>query len=530
MRPEVIRLRPYQEKAVALTGDALSAKRSALVVMPTGTGKTTFFSEMARTWSQKGRVLVLAHREELISQAAERIRTQTGVRVGIEMADSRSSILSPEPVVVASVQTLCRSKRRAKFEAEEFALIIIDEAHHSTSKSYRQILEHFPEARVLGVTATPDRTDEVGLYNVFEHVAFTYDIEDAIRDGYLCKVKQMAVYCKDFDVSNVRTKMGDLSESDLQQVMQLETVLHQIAMPLVRETQGRQTIVFAPGVKAAHALSDVLSRYTTAQVGVVDGAMDKEQRRATLDAYAKGEIQYLVNCQVLTEGYDAPATSCVAVARPTKSRSLYTQMVGRGLRTHPGKEDCLILDFYGNAGKHKLCCPLDVLGGQGLPDDIREMALAMARNGPIGLEEAVLKAHEQKAEQVRAKLIKSRSMTAKLRSIDYTTEEVSPFGMLMLDAKVSERNALEPGLTDKQKAFLERSGIDAGQASKMGIRQASKAIDAIVDRRRKNLCTYKQAALLLRFGYSPDVTMVEAKRILDELAASGWRKRGTFTK
>src|SRR5690606_38168609 len=224
----------------------------------------------------------------------------------------------------------------------------------------REILSHFHDAKVLGLTATPDRGDGVGLGAVFDVVAYEYGIRKAIDDGYLVNIVQKSIVCADLDLSDVKTVAGDLAQGELEQRLKLDAVLHQIAGPLVREAGNRPTIVFTAGVGQAHALVDVMAGY--APVGrtvAIDGSTPAELRAERLDAFRRGDVQFLVNCAVLTEGFDAPETACVAMARPTKSRALYAQCVGRGTRLAPGKTDCLVLDFRGNAGRHRLVTPLD---------------------------------------------------------------------------------------------------------------------------------------------------------------------------
>jgi superfamily II DNA or RNA helicase len=509
-----IELRPYQRAAVDAAHVCGERDGSTLLVAATGLGKTTMFSAyVAERYKRTGkRVLVLAHREELVKQAAARIASQTGLDVGVEMADYRASHLLPQPIVVASVQTMGRESRLRHFEPDTFGTVVIDECHHSTSSTYRRIVEHFTGSVLLGVTATPDRTDKRGLGEVFGSVCYRYDIADGIDDGWLVPIRQLSIFCDKLDLSAAKTAMGDISEKDLQQAIGAEEVLHQIAVPLVREAGARQTIVFCPGVRAAHDLAGVMARYTSAPIGIVFGAMPPAERKATLDAFAAGSLQYVVNCAVLTEGYDAPNVSCVAVARPTKSRSLYTQMVGRGLRLAEGKKDCLVLDFHGNAGRHKLVCPADVLSGEPLDDKMREKVRAMCATG-----EEPVKAMERVKEEELAEARRIAATKGVKTSAKYTATEVDPFSIL----GVRPSNTSGPEMSEAQRHLLERAGIKTGNITS---RDASRTIEAIIDRRKRGLCTMKQATLLARFGYSTALTMEQATVIIDRLSANGWRR------
>ncbi len=390
--------------------------------------------------------------------------------------------------------------------------VVVHNCHHATSSTYRRIAEYFDGSVLLGVTATPDRTDKRGLGEVFRSVCFKYDIADGIADGWLVPIKQLSVFCDKLDLSRAKTSMGDLSEKDLQAAIGAEEVLHQIAGPLVKEAGERQTIVFCPGVQAARDLAGVMARYTSAPIGIVYGAMPAGERKATLDAFAAKQMRFIVNCAVLTEGYDAPDVSCVAVARPTKSRSLYTQMVGRGLRLAAGKTDCLVLDFHGNAGRHKLVCPADVLAGEPLDDKTRERVRAICEKGEEPTK-AIERVKEEEIAEAR-RVAASKGVKAEAK---YTATEVNPFSILGVRPVASDG----PEMSEAQRHLLERAGIKTGNITS---RDASRAIEAIIDRRKKGLCTMKQATLLARFGYSTNLTMEQASALIDRLSANGWRR------
>ena len=382
-----MKLRPYQEAALSATVDAFaSGKQRVLVVKPTGTGKTVLFAALVARVAQgvrsrggaPGRSLVLAHREELVRQAREKIVSSARLRCGVEMADERADRLDPPPVVVASVQSMQRA-RLASYAPDHFDLVVVDEAHHATAKSYRNIIDHFGGARVLGVTATPDRGDKQGLKAVFESAAYVYEIRDAIRDGWLVPIVQRQVIVESLDLSKVAVRAGDFADGELEDQLCQERALHEVAVPTLEQSGSRPTVVFTAGVAQARALAEVLNRYRDGSAVALSGETHPEERRKSVEAFKAGAVQYLVNCALFLEGFDAPLCACVAMARPTKSRALYAQAIGRGTRIlglsleesiANGKRDLLVLDFVGNSSTHSLVSVADVLDESGFQVDI----------------------------------------------------------------------------------------------------------------------------------------------------------------
>lgn len=510
-------LRPYQAQAVRNVGEAWMAYRSALLVLATGCGKTFTAASILRERAYEGRILWIAHRRELIWQAKDALES-VGLSCEIEMADSWASTdggLFGSHVVIASVQTM-QGRRLQRWTRDAFATIVVDEAHHATARSYRDIIEYFRDAKVLGLTATPDRGDEVGLGNIFEAVAFEYGIREAIRDGYLAPIVQKRIEVADLDLSDIKTVSGDLAQGELERALMQDAVLHQIAGPLVREAGERSTIVFTAGVDQAHALVEVMAGYTAARCAAIDGSTPDGLRARHLNAFARGEIQYLINCAVLTEGFDAPRTSCIAMARPTKSRALYTQCVGRGTRLFEGKKDCLVLDFAGNAGKHSLVTPLDVLAGKPIPEDVREAAERKAAAG-MPSEEALAEAEREAIERAEREEARRRRAAKVRADAEYRARLVDPFAMVGL-APAGEAG---PRATDRQLEYIERLGIKLDKTPSR--REASQLIDYWGARRREGLCSYKQARLLAKYGLSTDLTFDQARAAIDAIAAAGWR-------
>lgn len=507
-------LRTYQRAALDGAREQLRQHRSTLIVMPTGTGKTRVFSEIiARAQAREVRSLVLVHRDELVRQAAGALR-RLGCEAEVEKAGERASKLAMFGLtpVVATVQTL-KGRRLSSWPRDSFGMIVVDEAHHATAKTYRDVMEHFGDSLIIGVTATPDRGDKVGLRNVFESTAYVYEIRQAIDDGFLCPVTARSIVCDDLDISQVKTRAGDLADGELEIAMTLDRVLHQVADPLAKEAGDRPTLVFTAGVQHAHALAAVLSGYVGHErVEAIDGTTPYDERRRILSAYQDGRVQYLLNCAVLTEGFDAPHTACVAMTRPTKSRSLFAQCLGRGLRIAPGKADCLALDFVGNAGKHTLVAPSDVLAGEDLDDDVKAAAQKKHEEDGAPLLDAIDEAKEDKRRRL---LADKRKRRLKVES-RYTAHDVDVFTSITGVAV----NGKGGGPTDKQLAYLHRHGVDTSRMSK---RDASRVIDHLIQRRDKDQCTYKMARKLAEAGLRTDLSFADARRALDALAQNRWR-------
>lgn len=356
-----LKLREYQEECLTFTDLALSKHQRVANVLPTGAGKTVVFSAMARRHLlavPTGRVLVLAHTDELVSQAYNKIRLMApDLKVGVVKAERDET---DAQVVVGSVQTLRSRRRRARIPG--VSLVIIDECQHSTAKTYRDIIEHFGGAQVVGFTATLGRSDDGDLSKVWETVAYRRDILWMIRNEYLVDVRGLHVRVDDLDLRKVKKSGGDFQGEALGQALSDSMAPEIVAKALREHGPDRQTICFTPLVATAYEFAEAfVAEGFTAEV--VHGGLPKGERRAILARYARGETQVLCNAKVLTEGFDAPATSCVIVARPTKSKPLFQQMVGRGLRVDPDRpyaeQDCLLLIVAG-AEMHDLRAIVDL--------------------------------------------------------------------------------------------------------------------------------------------------------------------------
>jgi superfamily II DNA or RNA helicase len=543
-----MKLRPYQAKA----SDAIFAEwqehDSTLVVMPTGGGKTILFADVIRRVFPR-RALVLAHREELIFQARDKIQRVTGLRSDVEMGEyaAEESLFDAARVVVSTIQTQCSGGdgggRMGKFDPARFGVVIIDEAHHATSPSYRRVIDYYrtnPALKILGVTATPDRADEEALGQVFQSVAFDYEVLDAIHDGWLVPIEQQMVHVEGLDYSGIRTTAGDLNGGDLAAVLEAEKNLHQMASASLDIIGSRRALVFTASVKAAETTAEIFNRHRAGMASWVCGKTDKDERRKVLAAFAAGKIQVVCNCGVLTEGFDDPGVEVVIMGRPTKSRSLYSQMVGRSTRPLPGvvdgpetpeerraaiaasaKPSCLVVDFVGNAGKHKLVTSADILGGK-VSEEAVELAVARARKagGAVKMAEALDEAEEElKRQREEARLAEAARRARLVATARFTTQSVDPFDVLEL-APVKPRGWDNcRSLTVKQRALLSKQGINPDRVTPS---QGKQLIAEIFRRWDGKLCSFRQAKVLRKFGYGTDVTFAEASKTIDALARNGW--------
>lgn len=542
--------RDYQEKAINSVLEVFNEKQSALIVMATGLGKTVVFTHLIKNYVNLGRVMIIAHREELITQAANHVETITGEVADIEMADQFATMHSifKSQVVVSTVQTQNAGRdggRMKRFEPNEFALLIIDEAHHSTAKSYRNLITHYkdnPNIKILGVTATPDRTDEEALGQIFEEVAFEYAIEDAIDDGWLVTPYQQMISVDGLDYSQIRTTAGDLNGKDLAEVLEYEGNLHAIASPTIELTGDKKTLVFAASVAQAERLTEIINRHKPDAARFVYGKTPKEIRRGMLKDYSASEFQYLVNVGVATEGFDVPDIACIVMARPTKSRSLYTQMLGRGTRALTGLlDDSLdtpelrkqaiadsdkprleVFDFVGNCGRHKLITTADILGGK-YSDDIVQLANenAAKKNTSVDMISELAEA-EQEIKERRRKEDEYNRRRKVVGRAKFSTAKINPFDVL--DVTPFRERAWHKGKqpTFKQKTMLEKAGVDT---SGLSFTHASQIIGKIIKRQKAGACTYKQTKLLKRFHYDSDgVTFERASEIITALANNNWKR------
>lgn len=512
-------LRPYQAAAKdAIFSEWDKGTQRTLLVLPTGCGKTIVFAKVTEDCIRKGkRVLILAHRGELLEQAADKIAKSTGLRCAVEKAES-SSLGSWFRITVGSVQTLMREKRLNQFSPDHFGTIIIDEAHHCLSDSYQRVLKHFPEANVLGVTATPDRGDMRNLGEFFESLAYEYTLPKAIKEGYLSPIKALTLPLK-MDLTGVGISAGDFKAGDLGTA--LDPYLYQIADEMQKYCQDRKTVVFLPLVKTSQKFRDILCEKGF-RAAEVNG--ESQDRSEVLQAFEKGEYNVLCNSMLLTEGWDCPSVDCIVVLRPTKVRSLYSQMVGRGTRLFPGKDHLLLLDFLWHTERHELCHPASLIC------DNEEVAQKMTENleeaagCPIDLEEAERQASEDVVTQREEALAKQLAEMKKRKSrlVDPLQFEMSIQAEDLSGYVPSFGWEMAPA-TDKQKATLEKLGILPDQIDNAG--KAQKLLDRLDKRRQEGLTTPKQIRFLEGKGFQHVGTWQfdDARNMIDRIAANGWR-------
>lgn len=511
-------LRPYQETARQKVQEEWEeGKKRTLLVLPTGTGKTIVFSKIIEDRVKKGeRVLVIAHRGELLEQASDKLYKSTGLKTATEKAE-QTSLGSFYRVVVGSVQTLQREKRLNQFPPEYFDTIVIDEAHHAISDGYQRVLQHFESANVLGVTATPDRGDMRNLGSYFESLAYEYSLPEAIKSGYLSPIKALTIPLK-LDLSNVKQQAGDFSTKDLGTA--LDPYLEQIAEEMKKQCLNRKTVVFLPLVKTSQKFRDILNKHGFKAAEVNGESTDREQ---VLKDYEEGKYNVLCNSMLLTEGWDCPSVDCVIVLRPTKVRALYSQMVGRRTRLAPGKKELLLLDFLWHTERHELCHPANLIAtdekvAKKMTENIEELGT------PIDLEQAEQQAKEDVALEREESLAKQLSETKRRKSklVDPLQFEMSIQASDLTDYVPSFGWQMSPP-TDKQVKALEKCGIFPDEIENAG--KAEMLINRLVKRRDAGLSTPKQIRFLENRGFQHVGTwqFEAATKLINRIAANGWR-------
>jgi superfamily II DNA or RNA helicase len=510
-------LRPYQIDAKEAILAAWESVDRTLLVLPTGTGKTIVFCTLARELVAKGkRVLILAHRGELLDQAADKMRQATGLECAVEKADD-TAVGSWYRITVGSVQTLMRESRLKQFSQDYYDVIIVDEAHHCLADSYQRILDYFSGAKVLGVTATPDRGDMRNLGSYFESLAYEYSLPRAIKDGYLAKIKALTIPLR-LDMSGVSARGGDYRAEEVGHA--LEPYLELIAREMREHCQGRKTVVFLPLIATSQKMRDLLQSKGFRAAEVNGESKDRAEVLADFDA---GRYDVLCNSMLLTEGWDCPSVDCIVVLRPTKIRALYCQMVGRGTRLHPGKQDLLLLDFLWHSSNHELCRPAHLIA------ESEEVAAKMTENMAeeagiaIDLEEAETAAETdcvaQREEALAKKLSEMKSRKRAL--VDPLQFEMSIQAEDLASYVPAFGWEIGPA-SDAQLKTLETLGITPDGVECAG--KAAKILDRLNKRRSEGLTTPKQIRCLERYGFEHvgRWEFAQAKRLIDRIAANRW--------
>lgn len=491
----MMQLRPYQKEAVDAIIDHWNEWQRELLVLPTGCGKTVVFNTVAH--GRPGNVLILAHRDELIEQARDKYYKMFGEPTGkIKGADT-----DLQRVTVGSVQTMMRRDYTG-----HFGTVIVDEAHHTISDSYMTVLGQFPEARVLGVTATPDRGDKKSLARFYEGIAYEYGLKQAVAEGYLCGITARTVPLE-IDMSSVKVSCGDFQVDSVAET--LEPYLPKIAEAVQMYASARKTVIFCPLISIAQELARMIP-------GAREVNGQSADRKETLEWFDKaGPGSVLCNAMLLTEGWDCPSVDCVVVLRPTKIRALYAQMIGRGTRLFPGKENLLILDFLWLCKKHNLCKPANLIADN--EQDV-EKVTRETEEDEIDLFDAVSDAEEQRRSALAAALAQQQKKKSKLLNpLDVFT---------ILDAELLDYEPIfaweTADATEAQVKALEKFGLDAEGVTKG---YACKMLDKMIRRANEGKATVRQINALRKHGYDPvDWSFEQASRKLNQLAAVGWQR------
>ncbi len=515
-------LRDYQVVCADSIFEQWRTHQSTLLSLFTGGGKTIIFAEVIRR-TRPGRAIVLANREELIFQACDKIQRTTGLHCEIEMADmvASASLFTSADVIVSTVQTQVSgktAKRMTRFNPEDFSLLVVDEAHFSTSPSFREVIEYYsrnPNLKVLGVTATPSRHDKQALGQIYKSVAANYGMADGIQLGWLCELTQQFVPVAGLDYSHIKTYKGDLSLPELQAEMERQENIVGVCQPSIEvmfalppktlsdvpvpewgnylkslNRQARRAIVFTASVAQANLCAEIFNRVWPSLAESVDGKTPKEKRRDLLKRFTAGDVRAIMNCGVLTHGFDEPQVECIIMARATKSKSLYEQMVGRSTRPLPGVVDgenldtpekrraaiaasakpyCRIIDFVGNSGNHKIVTCADVLGGKYSSDAvIRAVKKAQADGKPVKIERLLDQVELDLEKEKQARIEARRREEASKRNhlvakVDFVLLETHPFEACGMTRATKYSHSFGVPPTPNQSAFLAKRGINCEQ-------------------------------------------------------------------
>lgn len=474
-------LRDYQLTAVEAVESGWQHAERQLGVAATGAGKTIMFSHLAAR--QPGRTLILAHREELISQAVTKLHAATGIFASVERAGNRA--IPGHGVIVASVQSMRR--RLAKY-GDAFDLIICDEAHHALSTEWQAVLKHFTACRrVLGVTATPDRGDKKSLGKFFQRIAFEVNLLDLIRQGYLAplRAKRLAV---EIDLAALVKTRRDITNDEAAEAMHPRLIA--LAREVAEEIWDRKTLVFLPRCDVSERFAALLCSHGV-ETRHVAGASD--DRAACLEWFSKPGPRALCNAMLLTEGYDEPSVDSICCLRPTRSRALYSQIVGRGTRLAPGKDHCLILDPLWLTGEHSLCRPACLTGGNDLHREKLQEQL------DLGLD--LLEAEVVAKVNVEEALARQLAEAAKKRKVPRGLVDPLAYALALHDGALAEYEPAmdweaEPAGPETVRVLSEiglwTEGMTAGYAAAL--------LERIEERRRLGLASPKQVMLLRRMG------------------------------
>lgn len=581
-----MKMRDYQIRIIGNVHKAFEKHQRTLIVAATGTGKTQMFSHIAKTFLDGGkRVMVLCHRDELIQQACARLRTITGIVPDVEKADQWSheeSLHGKPPLVVSSMQTQSTG-RMNRFKPSEFGLVIADEAHHAAAKSWAKVIDYYaenPECKILGVTATPDRSDGQLLGTMFNSVADSYTLIEAVEDGYLVPVRPWTIQIDGLDFSRIKNVAGDFNQGELEEAMMFEEPLHGVAYATIETACGlpqdtlrqwkddpdrakklaeilagrtaKKCLVFCVSVAHAERMAEIFERWLPDSADVVSGKLCDDDRAERLGWFKRGEIRFLCNCMIATEGFDEPSIEMIIMARPTKSRSLFVQMLGRGTRPaeeiahqlgelataeqrvsmieESTKPHVAILDFVGNSGRHEIVTTVDIFGDGYEPEEI-ERARELAADGQLDAQDALEQSREELEQKRRESELRRKEAEEKRRRQAMEAGRQGLVGAASYQKQeLNEWDNPPDDILPKHANVLQKAKVPIKDIKGWTQPQVGELCRKIVMHWQLGLCSYKQARCLQRAGWTKDelerMTFDEASANIGRLAANGWRRTG----
>ncbi len=509
-------LRPYQTEAIeAIKQEWDAGHRNTLLVLPTGTGKTIVFAKLVEDMVRRGeRALILAHRGELLDQAADKLQQATGLGCNVEKAE-QSAFDDWYRITVGSVQTMMREERLRRFPRDYYQTIVVDEAHHALADTYQRVLNHFSGAKVLGVTATPDRGDQRSLGQYFHSIAYNYPLPKAIKDGYLCRIMAQTVPIN-IDLTGVRMQAGDFAAKGLDTA--LTPYLAEIVEQMRRYCMDRKTLVFLPLIQTSQYMRDLLQQAGFAACEVNGESRDRHE---VIRDFAQGKYNVCCNSMLLTEGFDCPPIDCVVCLRPTKIRSLYQQIIGRGTRPAPGKENLLLLDFLWLSQRHDLCRPAYLLAENEHQANAATKAINEA-DGPVDLELMQELALDEEIHEREEALMKELDRLKKRRG---TVTDPLEWAMTIGEQNLADyepdgiAESLPPVLDQLSK--LIQAGLDATKITSAG--QADAYLSALQD--RKDYATPNTVMRLKQYGFRDVENWPRdaARKMISRLALNHWK-------
>lgn len=548
--------RDYQVEAVeAVEREWARGIRATLVVLATGLGKTVVASRLIGRTAPEERVLFLAHREELVNQTREKVRQITGKRVAVECGQQKAYKTDPfAPVIVATEQSLVR--RLQRYKPDHFTVLVDDESHHATGNTRRAIRDHFTGLkRIVGLTATPNRHDEEALGKVFETVSINRDIHWGIDNGWLTPIRNRVVACRDLDMRKVGLRAGEFDSKALSEILGRQALVERIVRQTVAIADGRQTIVYCHSVDQANAVHRVLQQVGERSI-YIDGSTEKNFiRPERIRAFREQRVQFFVNVAVATEGLDVPGIEVVAMARPTRSRVLFIQCAGRGLRpSEPPQGEtaadrcreiaaskkpwCTLIDFVGQLGAHSMQFGGDLLGGN-YDDEVRKLAMRMAAEieGDIDmravLEEAREKVEKREARrtererQIQANRDKDKELRSEERKWQFSFFP-NPYDAWKLDPKEAATlpSEMQYGRRmEEARKVLEEAKFKWSEIQRLTALEQVYLARTVVLRAKRNLASWPQSRIVYIAGYDASVmTKRMASAVIDRIKKCDWMR------